>query len=780
MTFMKNSGEKSGKRLGQTLGLLALTAAMACPLAVSAQDKIYVVTGTSLYAGPFEPSDGDMALTLNPETGFYENTSATITMGKTAAGKPAEYPNAFKLYTKDESGAVEIFGPNFVTAIDFFNNNPYSVTFEKGSSAWYVNKFADGTSSQGEVSISVSLGGENPVIIATQTDANAEAPAALYLWGTEDGGNTNLKNMATLTPLQGRPMVYSATFDIPSCPGPFRYDDPEFKPTEDDAPTSGFMFLLSPEGENIRKSTVVRYLGVIGERTIAMKEGQTTATLQLMRNQGGNIIDQTPGLTTLTFDLETLELAFSLTGNTEPDEPSQPDPDDPTPGPNEGHDDSAAQVTVGTMWDKTGGMMALGVSNNGRYISGACTNWEGFVYDTKTKTLVTTGDFAESLLPTQGAAQFYAIDDNGYAYGWDSGGAVKLGVDGSYNLFFPIGEYFDVAPKGVTPDGSIIVGYVNSDFYTTLPCYWDALGNIHLLKYSTSQEAGFKINGCRANAVSTDGSIIMGWLESRSNRNPLVYWVRQSDGSYEYVPAFEGNYEDDRDVNGNYKTAYENYNNKLFTPLAMSSDGSTVALSIERVVKDAEGKYVISPEEVALYNLARNSITDVIPYDRNNLLYQEDLFTITGLTNDGVIMGMQGVGATATNPFLLFPDDYENAVTLIDAFPGIDLLEEYQAFYEDYHSLCMLTALSGDSSTIAGYLEYDIEVPGFSYPYGMATFYIRTGFDKGGESEVETIGTDEITSGKAVYYDLQGRKIASPDHGIYIRREGSKASKIIL
>lgn len=43
---------------------------------------------------------------------------------------------------------------------------------------------------------------------------------------------------------------------------------------------------------------------------------------------------------------------------------------------------------------------------------------------------------------------------------------------------------------------------------------------------------------------------------------------------------------------------------------------------------------------------------------------------------------------------------------------------------------------------------------------------------------VDGIATDE--NSQVVYYDLQGRRVASPDKGIYLMRQGSKTTKVIF
>lgn len=445
----------------------------------------------------------------------------------------------------------------------------------------------------------------------------------------------------------------------------------------------------------------------------------------------------------------------------------------------------AVQVTQGNFWRETGGgMMSLGISPNGRYIVGACESWEAFLYDCKTNKLVTTTGIEESKEDT-GAKQLWAVSNDGVAYGFDGGGGMQLSADGSYKLFQPLNDYYSVVPMGVTADGSIVTGYVNSSYTLSEPCYWEN-GEIHILDYSTTEEAGFKINGgCRATAISNDGSVIMGTIMSRSQTNPLVYWLRQEDGSYKYVAAFKDMYEDSRDVDGNMKEYYTTRLYKLFMPACMSGDGKNIVLYIQRVLDGDDGTAFLAPEEAAIFNVETNEVTP-IPYNPDNFLYSNSNFYITGLSNNGYIIGYSGY-TLSSNPFVLLPDKYNDALLLTQAFPGVDLLEEYEDIQIDYNGVYPVTGISANGSRICGYIENWIESEGFEGYSGMETFYINTGF---APVEEEPVGPDDNAvegiqadgaEGTPTYYDLQGRKIAHPANGIYIVKtpEGKASKKII-
>ena len=45
---------------------------------------------------------------------------------------------------------------------------------------------------------------------------------------------------------------------------------------------------------------------------------------------------------------------------------------------------------------------------------------------------------------------------------------------------------------------------------------------------------------------------------------------------------------------------------------------------------------------------------------------------------------------------------------------------------------------------------------------------------------IEEIGLTDSVEGDAVYFDMQGRQVVNPENGIYIKRVGSKATKVVV
>ena len=438
--------------------------------------------------------------------------------------------------------------------------------------------------------------------------------------------------------------------------------------------------------------------------------------------------------------------------------------------------DQTTMITTPSLAIQTGGMMGLGMSDNGRYISGSCFGGEAFVYDRVDKKIVTTGDFAQSVQDVTGTNQCWTVTNEGLAYGWDGLGGIALGINGTYDLFYPIPASFDgVCPYSTTADGSIVAGYVMMDFTLIRPCYWEN-GEVHFLSFSSTAEAGFPVNkGAKATHISSDGRIIMGNLENRSSYNPMVFWVRQDDGTYKYVPAFLPYYQDVFNADGSYKDAYKVGPLTRFMPMAMTPDGSKIAL----LVQETEGwNGKLSPFELAIYDTATETY-EIIPYKSSNLLYSNSEFLVTAMSNNGYITGVAGSTTAGPIPFVMAPDKYDSAMTLSQAFPDSELLEEWSMEVQGFGTY-ITTAMSEDASYIVGYMDVVDESLQTVY-YG--TFCIETGFndpiENPGETGVNAI-EEAASDAPATFYTVDGRPVSNPQRGLYIKVEGGKASKVIL
>ena len=98
---------------------------------------------------------------------------------------------------------------------------------------------------------------------------------------------------------------------------------------------------------------------------------------------------------------------------------------------------------------------------------------------------------------------------------------------------------------------------------------------------------------------------------------------------------------------------------------------------------------------------------------------------------------------------------------------------------EGYYEVNLPVYENGATGTLNIYLAHSdnnwtlaSETPALSYTYSV------TKTDNNVDTGVEVIGAD--VEGEAVYYNLQGVKVASPDKGIFIKVCGDKTTKIVL
>lgn len=109
-------------------------------------------------------------------------------------------------------------------------------------------------------------------------------------------------------------------------------------------------------------------------------------------------------------------------------------------------------------------------------------------------------------------------------------------------------------------------------------------------------------------------------------------------------------------------------------------------------------------------------------------------------------------------------------------------LRELWSFHEDPVSVMPLDVWDNpDEEYISLFERVTVYVPkGSAEKYRNAYYwqYYKNivEMEAGGVEDIEMEKADEIP----VYYNLQGQQIAEPDNGVYIRRQGNKAEKVLI
>ena len=413
---------------------------------------------------------------------------------------------------------------------------------------------------------------------------------------------------------------------------------------------------------------------------------------------------------------------------------------------------------------QTGGVQVTGMSANGRYIIGATYLSGGCVYDVQDGKLYTTGASG--------------IADDGTAVSGLMKRNIHTGQTSS--LRRPTGNLSFLMTTGISADGKIVTGTGGADWTNLRPFYWEG-NEAHELPFPTTEEVGtFKVNGCRANGVSADGSVIWGNFIANPNTNNLIIWERQTDGSYEYVDVWTDLYEPQHGWVYDYDRGEYDFVRGpnpycRIEPYAISGDGKLI------LIRTQENTEEESPaNKIGIFHVETREL-ELAPWSKDDPVGKARNFDSRGVANDGTVVGI----ATENNladavPFIMKPGEYPQYLN--DVYPQFDRL----FYYEDTSNRglpYLLTVISEDARYIAGYstdiiwYERDGNV---TDDFGFWGFVIdRNGEDDPKEETgVELIGSE--VEYPVEYYTLDGMKVGNPGRGIYIERTPNGVRKLMI
>ena len=263
------------------------------PSVEPAGDYLYMMVGKDFLTMP-EPADDDQYLTYNETENAYTG-ELLLTRG-----------NSFRFYQKptDANGELKILAPYSAYELVNFNTfETYEGSGEWGAPGkWYMTALKDAP----VISVIMTVDPEAGTVVFTPIEPEEVVPAALYIWGSTDGGY-NYSVAGTMESNAANPAYFEITMDVPEC-GPFTYDDPEFGPGENE-PETGYRFYLSTDGES--KSGGVIYNAPLDNRIIDIEAGQKFSST-FVKTIGGTVICVNYGKMTFGFDFETKEFTAVL------------------------------------------------------------------------------------------------------------------------------------------------------------------------------------------------------------------------------------------------------------------------------------------------------------------------------------------------------------------------------------------------------------------------------------------------------------------------------------
>lgn len=261
-------------------------------------------------------------------------------------------------------------------------------------------------------------------------------------------------------------------------------------------------------------------------------------------------------------------------------------------------------------------------------------------------------------------------------------------------------------------------------------------------------------------------------------------------------------------MSGNNQTEYEALLNSWLTAYstwekAWSAYEKTT-LEIMNTGYDFEfNNILISPDGKYLYSSAKKQMEETftpVAIDAetdNHTLYPNELnLLISSIGADySILCHPYDKDTDMYRMAYIFPEGQTTPVAMIDYLKERVTTEVY-AWMEEHMYQSVIVSLTSTGTEVYGdewvfgkpVCTPDMELIAFggstlyweSAPYdcGYITFLLNTGLDvTPGENAVESI--EAASTGETVYYNLQGTRVSHPDHGIFVKIENGKATKIL-
>lgn len=260
-----------------------------------------------------------------------------------------------------------------------------------------------------------------------------------------------------------------------------------------------------------------------------------------------------------------------------------PDVPDPQPEKKEETEEEIISEDLGVTTPITESIQILAekASPNGKFAVGInYASYAPAIWNTEEKTIF---DFPEYERST-----FHAVSNSGIAVG-----GLSLGTEDNLRPCYAtwngtieqldsknnIGEAYDISENG------IIVGYYYRNILVkeetkmvTTACYWKD-GVLYTLPNPTKEQCGIAIDGAEARYVSSDGSVILGFVIDNYATWPAVIWRLNSEtGEYVCDPIFAKYWEEEYGTGKPYM---------VFTPGGISSNGEWLSITAETSIDES-------------------------------------------------------------------------------------------------------------------------------------------------------------------------------------------------
>ncbi len=407
---------------------------------------------------------------------------------------------------------------------------------------------------------------------------------------------------------------------------------------------------------------------------------------------------------------------------------------------------------------------AIGISPNGKYVTGWVYG-EGdgsndgcpALYNTETGTFSLCQYGGECTAVTNDGTMLGYMGDNGYAYNTLTDKMLEWGNSTSYPI-----------ACGSTTDGDIIVGSYIYGGWQHKACYMKD-GNLYALPWPSLEDVGFptvpegededdynSVMGTRALSISDDGKLICGYMINNYECKGALLWrLNEETGEYELDPICKG------------KLEYAYFDGTLpyldYEPTAMSHNGKYIAFTLQDNDGALGGNYY-----VGLYDVEQGEMiaTGKINGDCSS----------TRVSNDGTVLVHSGdLDSQSALPYIWYPGtDAPQAMT--DVFSQLTILKDFneQGFNKP-------NDITPDGRYIVGMMYYYFE--GEDEDYTRRASWLLDTQEYYGATGIGSINVSADESDAAAvpeYYSIDGKRLAAPQKGVNIVRQGSKTSKVIV
>ena len=392
-------------------------------------------------------------------------------------------------------------------------------------------------------------------------------------------------------------------------------------------------------------------------------------------------------------------------------------------------------------------LMGEGMSPNAKYVTGLNYGAQSpCIWDTETGAFTNFTDYEEGAL--------HAVNSKGTAVGTTlgyGGKALVCNADGSsYTLQDNGGENTQGADAWcISEDGKTIGGFYfyfewtnltqTEGYYATFPCVWQDKKCIDL-PYPKSSDMGFNIDGAGLRWMSSDGSVLLGYLVDDKATWPAVIWRKNAQGTYFCDPICKDFFEAEYQKGKPYM---------MFSPTSLSSNGEWVALTIQDEFDDSNFNTPAPTPKVARYNLKTGKL---------EVLDSDQALSASSIANDGSVLLYTNIDGIFGRIGYVWKAGQSSLVCLDDLMSKIKGVPDFGANVP--------ASFASDSQTFMGFgIDQDTNI--FSYVLNLATAEKAINDPNAIEDVKAQDSTPSLANGGI--YTITGRKVSEMKvPGLYI------------